>query len=104
MGAQGVGIYVKDGISFQEAPDLDHPFLMNHCIQVNRKNRKPLLISVLLMFGQQFSGMNAIMFYGVTIFKAASVEHSLLAIAFVLFLSPVSSKVHRKLCASHYKS
>ena len=35
------------------------------------QNLKPLLISVLLMFGQQFSGMNAIMFYGVTIFEAA---------------------------------
>ena len=35
------------------------------------QNLKPLLISVLLMFGQQFSGMNAIMFYGVTIFNAA---------------------------------
>ena len=35
------------------------------------QNLKPLLISVLLMFGQQFSGMNAIMFYGVKIFQAA---------------------------------
>ena len=38
------------------------------------QNLKPLLISVLLMFGQQFSGMNAIMFYGVTIFKAAKTD------------------------------
>ena len=35
------------------------------------QNLKPLLISILLMFGQQFSGMNAIMFYGVSIFEAA---------------------------------
>ena len=35
------------------------------------QNLKPLLISILLMFGQQFSGMNAIMFYGVNIFEAA---------------------------------
>ena len=35
------------------------------------QNLKPLLISILLMFGQQFSGMNAIMFYGVKIFEAA---------------------------------
>ena len=38
------------------------------------QNLKPLLISILLMFGQQFSGMNAIMFYGVTIFKAANTK------------------------------
>ena len=35
------------------------------------QNLKPLLISILIMFGQQFSGINAIMFYGVTIFEAA---------------------------------
>ena len=29
------------------------------------------MISILLMFGQQFSGMNAIMFYGVNIFEVA---------------------------------
>lgn len=35
------------------------------------RNLKPLLISILIMFGQQFSGVNAIMFYGTTIFEAA---------------------------------
>ena len=38
------------------------------------QNLKPLLISILLMFGQQFSGMNAIMFYGVKIFEAAHTQ------------------------------
>ena len=36
-----------------------------------RQNLKPLLISLLLMFGQQFSGINAVIFYSVSIFEAA---------------------------------
>ena len=47
IGAQGVGLYIKDNISYEEMPELDHPHLMNHSIKVHRRNRKPLLISVL---------------------------------------------------------
>ena len=36
-----------------------------------RENLQPLLISLLLMFGQQFSGINAVLFYSVSIFEAA---------------------------------
>ena len=35
------------------------------------QNRKPFLITLLLMCGQQFSGINAVLFFSVTIFEAA---------------------------------
>jgi len=54
---------------------------------------KPLSISVFLMFGQQFSGVNAVIFYAVDIFKAAGssispfVENVILNIVQVLITS-----------------
>ena len=55
------------------------------------QNLKPLLISVLLMFGQQFSGMNAIMFYGVTIFEAAKTNMSSFVENIIMAVVQVSS-------------
>ena len=66
------------------------------------QNLKPLLISILLMFGQQFSGMNAIMFYGVNIFEAAHtkldsfVENIIMPahhFTFISFKFPISSPI-----------
>ena len=55
------------------------------------QNLKPLLISILLMFGQQFSGMNAIMFYGVTIFEAAKTNMSSFVENIIMAVVQVSS-------------
>ena len=56
------------------------------------ENYKPLLIALLLMFGQQFSGINAVIFNSVTIFEAAKtpmnsyLENIVLAVIQVGFL------------------
>ena len=55
------------------------------------QNLKPLLISLLLMFGQQFSGMNAIMFYSVKIFDAAKTNLNSFVENVILGIVQVSS-------------
>ena len=36
----------------------------------NSSNKKPLVIAIMLMFGQQFSGINAVIYFSVSIFEA----------------------------------
>ena len=42
IGAQGVGLYVKHGISYTHRIDLEHKHLMNTGVQVNLPNRRPI--------------------------------------------------------------
>ena len=46
IGAQGVGIYVKEGLSATPRPDLEHPDLMITGVQLNFSNRKPIVVVV----------------------------------------------------------
>ena len=67
------------------------------------ENLKPLLISILLMFGQQFSGMNAIMFYGVKIFEAAHTKMSSFVenlIMGIVQVRIINYSGHIKICSS----
>uniref|UniRef100_A0A1B6F454 Major facilitator superfamily (MFS) profile domain-containing protein n=1 Tax=Cuerna arida TaxID=1464854 RepID=A0A1B6F454_9HEMI len=43
---------------------------------VNRALRIPLMIAVVIMLGQQFSGINAVIFYSTDIFKTANLKDS----------------------------
>ena len=45
-GAQGVAIYVRNGIAFTHRPDLELEQLMNAAIQINIPHKKPVVISV----------------------------------------------------------
>ena len=47
IGAQGVGIYVKHGLSTTARTDLEQPSLMNTAVQLNFPNRKPVIVNVL---------------------------------------------------------
>ena len=66
---------------------------------------KPLLVSVFLMFGQQFSGVNAVIFYAVGIFDSAHaslspfVENIILNIVQVSLLNIMSSERRTYLCS-----
>ena len=43
---------------------------------LEKVNLKPLIIALMLMLGQQLSGVNAVIFFSVTIFNAAKTEMS----------------------------
>ena len=69
-------------------------------------NLKPLMISMILMFGQQLSGINAVIFFSVSIFKAAHtslnsfIETIIVAIAMcvaTLIASLIIDKLGRKM-------
>ena len=46
IGAQGTGLYVKQGISITQRPDLSHPQLMCQGVQLDIPNRKPVIVIV----------------------------------------------------------
>lgn len=73
------GIDTQDGFTYSEfkKPELS----------------RPLLISLAIMFFQQFSGINAVMFYTVTIFKSAGVRNSELSTVLVGAVQVVASAI-----------
>lgn len=54
---------------------------------------KPLIISVMIMIFQQFSGINAVMFYTVSIFKNAGLENSETATVLIGFVQVIGTLV-----------
>ena len=72
---------------------------------MKKQNFRPLLISLMLMIGQQFSGVNAVLFFSVDIFHASGtdmnsfVENIILALVQVfatLFAASIVDKAGRK--------
>jgi len=84
--SKGKGVEARSALQWLRGPGIDISYEladMETANVLNKKNKfkfkelfsmayfKPLAISMGLMFAQQFSGINAVMFYSVTIFRDA---------------------------------
>ena len=82
--SKGKGVEARSALQWLRGPGIDISYEladMETANVLNKKNKfkfkelfsmayfKPLAISMGLMFAQQFSGINAVMFYSVTIFR-----------------------------------
>ena len=84
MISKGKGVEARSALQWLRGPGIDISYEladMETANVLNKKNKfkfkelfsmayfKPLAISMGLMFAQQFSGINAVMFYSVSIFR-----------------------------------
>ncbi|KAL4232111.1 major facilitator superfamily [Mactra antiquata] len=75
----------------EEGLDLKEEFSMSEFRRPELS--RPLVISVIIMIFQQFSGINAIMFYTVSIFKSAGLENSEMATVLVGLVQVIATMV-----------
>ena len=88
MISKGKGVEARSALQWLRGPGIDISYEladMETANVLNKKNKfkfkelfsmayfKPLAISMGLMFAQQFSGINAVMFYSVSIFRVMHV-------------------------------